>query len=177
MKRASLGLLALLTLPVMTLPACQEAALPATQTQQQLPLKVYLVRHAEKQKGDDPSLTKAGQARAEALADMLADSGITHIHSSDYNRTRETAAPLAERLGVTVELYDPRDLADMAARLKAAGGRHLVVGHSNTTPQLTTLLGGEGGAPMDDATDYDRLYTVSYKDDGSVVSLQIRYGG
>jgi len=48
----------------------------------------------------------------------------------------------------------------MAAKLKATPGRHLVVGHSNTTPQLTELLGGDGGEPIVEATEYDRLYVV-----------------
>ena len=38
---------------------------------------IYLVRHAEKQTGDDPSLTVEGQARAEELAQTLQQAGIT----------------------------------------------------------------------------------------------------
>ena len=37
---------------------------------------IYLVRHAEKQTGDDPSLTAAGRERAELLADRRSDAGI-----------------------------------------------------------------------------------------------------
>ncbi len=140
-------------------------------------LTVYLVRHAEKTtEKPDPGLTEAGQGRAEALADLLEGKGITRIHSSDYKRTRDTAAPLAERLGVEVELYDPRDLPGIAAKLKAAGGTHLVVGHSNTTPPLTELLGGNGGEPIVEATEYDRLYRVTLSMDGNVKSSLQRYG-
>lgn len=138
---------------------------------------VYLVRHAEKTTDkDDPALTEAGQARAEALADLLADKKLTHIHSSDTKRTRDTAAPLAERLGLEVALYNPRDLPAMAAKLKATPGRHLVVGHSNTTPQLTELLGGDGGTPIVEATEYDRLYWVTTAADEPVVSYLTRFG-
>jgi len=160
------------------LSACKAPVTPPVSAQQtQLPLEVFLVRHAEKTKAkSDPALTEDGQARAQVLANMLKDAGITHIHSSDYIRTRDTAAPLAKRLGLTVEIYDPRDLPAMAERLKLAGGRHLVVGHSNTTPQLTALLGGEAGSPIVEASEYDRLYVVNISADGAATSVLLRFG-
>jgi len=138
---------------------------------------IFLVRHAEKTtEKTDPALTPEGKARAEALADRLEGEGITHIHSSDTKRTRDTAAPLAARLKLEVQIYDPRDLPAMAKVLKAAPGRHLVVGHSNTTPQLTELLGGDGGTPIVEATEYDRLYIVSTNPGEPVKSYLTRYG-
>ena len=86
------------------------------------------------------------------------------------------AADLAARLGVAVDLYDPRDLPGMAAQLKADGGRHLVVGHSNTTGELTELLGGDGGTPIVEATEYDRLYVVTLSADGGASSTLLRFG-
>lgn len=127
----------------------------------------YLVRHAEKvATGDammlaDPLLTEAGMARAELLAETLGDKGITAIWSSGYIRTRNTAAPLAAALGLEIQIYDARDIEGLAARLKAAGETALVVGHSNTTPQLAEALGGDAGTPIDEASEYDRLYVVS----------------
>ncbi|MEL6686603.1 MAG: phosphoglycerate mutase family protein [Pseudomonadota bacterium] len=138
-------------------------------------LEVFLVRHAEKQSGQDPALTEAGVLRAEALADLLEDADITHIHSSDYKRTRQTVAPLAARLDLPVRLYDPRDLPTLADQLREEGGRHLVVGHSNTTPPLAEELGGEGGEPIVEATEYDRLYLVSITGDQTDTFL-LRYG-
>ena len=153
----------------MLLTACSQAA-PKTDA-------VFLVRHAEKTtEKTDPGLTEAGQARAEALADRLEDEGITHIHSSDYIRTRDTAAPLAARLGLDVEIYDAGDLPAIAEKLKAMPGRHLVVGHSNTTPQLTELLGGDGGTPIVEATEYDRLYVVTMETGEPVKSYLTQFG-
>ncbi|MEO1641906.1 MAG: phosphoglycerate mutase family protein [Pseudomonadota bacterium] len=116
---------------------------------------IYLVRHAEKvTDGDamlvedpkDPPLTADGQARSEALADILGEAGITQIWSTDTIRTRKTAAPLAEQLGLEVELYDASELERFAALLLERPGESvLVVGHSNTTPQLVETLGGDGG--------------------------------
>lgn len=138
---------------------------------------LFLVRHAEKTtEKNDPGLTQAGKARALALANRLGGEGITHIHSSDFIRTRDTAEPLAEKLGLEVEIYDPSDLPAIAAKLKATPGRHLVVGHSNTTPPLVELLGGDGGTPIVEATEYDRLYIVTTKAGEPVKSYLTRYG-
>lgn len=141
------------------------------------PLVVLLVRHAEKVVDEpDPALSPAGVERAADLAAALRDAGIERIHSSDYRRTRDTAAPLAATLGLEVEIYDPRDLAALAARLRRDGGRHLVVGHSNTTPEAVALLGGEPGGEIDEASEYDRLYVVTVGGDGSVGTVLMRYG-
>ena len=122
---------------------------------------IYLVRHAEKESGPDPVLTAEGQERAEALAGRLTDAGITHVHSTDTRRTRLTAAPVTDLTGRTVEIYDPRDLEGFAGELLAERGSHIVVGHSNTTPQLAEALGCGPQAPIVEATEYDRLYVVS----------------
>ena len=160
---------ALFTAALLLITACTQAA-PKTDA-------IFLVRHAEKTtQKTDPALTDAGKARAVTLADRLEGEGITHIHSSDYIRTRDTAAPLAARLGLDVAIYDAGDLPGIAATLKATPGRHLVVGHSNTTPQLTELLGGDGGTPIYEATEYDRLYMVTTKSGEPVKSYLTRFG-
>ena len=124
--------------------------------------KTYLVRHAEKTaERPDPGLTDAGSIRAVMLADELEDVGLTAIWSTDYKRTRDTAAPIAARLGLEVQLYDPADLPGFAAQLKTDPAQvALVVGHSNTTPQLTEALGGDPATPIDEGHEYDRLYVV-----------------
>ena len=139
-------------------------------------LIAYLVRHAEKAAGPDPTLTEAGQARAIALAETLRHADIDTVYSSDYKRTRETAAPIADMLAVEVQLYDPDHLEALASRLKKTGGRALVVGHSNTTPRLVWLLGGEPGSPIDEASEYDRLYVVTTYANPYVNTDLRRYG-
>ena len=137
---------------------------------------IYLVRHAEKQTGDDPSLTGAGLERAEILGEVLSNAGVEKIWSSDYRRTRETAAPLATRLGLDVEIYDASDLTSLADRLTAEGLTALVVGHSNTTPQLAELLGAAPGEPIVEANEYDRLYVIQRKDEVTVSDEIRRFG-
>jgi phosphohistidine phosphatase SixA len=138
---------------------------------------VYLVRHAEKvPDGTDPALSAAGQVRAQGLASLLAETAIDVIHSTDFRRTRDTAMPLARRLGLSVVLYDPSRPEALVDAILGAGGRHLVVGHSNTVPELVVLLGGDGGPPIDEAAEYDRLYVVTRTGDGPVRTELRRYG-
>jgi phosphohistidine phosphatase SixA len=142
---------------------------------------VVLVRHAEKadEPAGDPPLSAAGAVRAAELARVLAGAGITRIHSSDTRRTMDTARPLAEALGIEIERYDPRDLEGMAARLRALPGRHLVVGHSNTTDVLSGLLGGDTFGEIVEAWEYDRLYFLAPSPAGEgagATTVLLRFG-
>lgn len=129
---------------------------------QRAPSVVYVVRHAERAEDgtNDPPLSADGAERARLLATMLRDAGLTHIHTTDYLRTRATAAPIARETRLVPEVYDAEKLAMLAARLRATPGRHLVVGHSNTVPQLVAEL---GGAPHGEIAleEYDRLYVLT----------------
>ena len=137
---------------------------------------VYLVRHAEKEATpeDDPPLTPVGIERAELLANLLKHAGLTHIHSSRFERTRRTAQPVADSTGLEIQYYNHLNLAGLASALKRTPGRHLVVGHSNTTPAMAELLGGEPGEPIDEATEYDRLYLLVLHTDGQVSTSILR---
>ena len=123
---------------------------------------IYLVRHAEKQvdASKDPTLTADGTQRADDLAVLLKSAGIERVFSTDYNRTRMTAQPTAGNAGVEVETYDPDTLEILAGRLLQLEVNALVVGHSNTTPELVDLMGGEGGPPIVEEWEYDRVYLV-----------------
>ncbi|GAB2888394.1 histidine phosphatase family protein [Microbulbifer echini] len=167
----------LLTCIAIALPAVFVwAEAPASQSASQV---IYLVRHGEKQRGPDtgsnPNLSEQGQARARQLAWMLEEVGIDAIYSTDYIRTKETARPLAELRNLSIQTYDPRKLKELAEQLSGAGDRILVVGHSNTTPQLVALLGGQKGKAIRESDEYDRLYIV-IRDRDQVTTLLQRYG-
>ncbi|MFQ3235161.1 MAG: broad specificity phosphatase PhoE [Paraglaciecola sp.] len=123
----------------------------------------YFVRHFEKLPGENPGLTVKGQLRAEALARYFTHIPITKIYSTDYLRTRQSAQPLADILGMEIEYYSPARLADFASTL-GASNRVVVVGHSNTTPELVRLMGGEAKAMNE--KDFGRLYILSKNDLG-----------
>lgn len=152
------------------------AVLPMPAAAQEQPTVIFLVRHAERAEDgtNDPPISGAGQERARLLAGLLADAELTHIHTTDYKRTRQTAGPTAEAAGLDAELYDPRDLASFAGILRRTPGRHLVVGHSNTTPQLVAALGGDAHGEISEF-EYDRLYIVTIAG-GTVSTVLLRFG-
>jgi broad specificity phosphatase PhoE len=139
---------------------------------------VFIVRHAEKEAtGADPPLNAAGRDRAEALAALLADAGISAIFTSEFKRTQETAAPLAKRLGLTVTVVPGKDLDALVSKVRALppDGRALIVGHSNTVTELAQRLTGVKAAELTDA-DYDRLYVGMIRNEGQGEVLLLHYG-
>ena len=129
------------------------------------PSAIYLVRHGEKLAGQDPALSPRGQERARHVAALLRRAGITAIFSTDTLRTRQTAAPLAQQTGLAVQIYDARRPQALVEQVRGLGGAVLVVGHSNTLPELVTLFGGAPGADIAD-DEFDRLYQLLPGADG-----------
>jgi phosphohistidine phosphatase SixA len=131
---------------------------------------IYLTRHAEKSAtGTDPALTTEGLTRAQNIAAALKKSGIKYIYSTAYVRTQQTAQPLSQVLSLPVQTYDPSQLASFAQQLRALPDNSMVVGHSDTTPELIRQLGGDPGSEIAE-TEFDRLYQVAIGQDGSVTT-------
>jgi len=155
--------------------ACQETETTTPVTTSVNSQTIYLVRHAEKQKGDDPELTEEGIIRAGVLRDLLLDKDIRHIHSSDYRRTWATAAPLAEALDLEVQIYNARDLPGIGKAVRELKGNQLVVGHSNTTPELATIISGQPHKAMPE-TEYNRLTYIQISgEDGKMESTVLTF--
>lgn len=130
------------------------AALPYTPT-------VYVMRHLNTPEGErDPDLTDAGKANAQALVHWFHGKKLTAIYVSDFKRTRQTAAPLAADRSITVKIYDPRDTPALVAMVKAEPGPVLVVGHSNTVPDVVEQLGGTRPAPLTHP-DFGDIWTIA----------------
>ncbi len=121
---------------------------------------IYLVRHAEKQKTpDNPHLTQCGKFRAKQLADILRHVELKGVYSTSYNRTLETAKPIADIKKLGVKHYSPRGLMQLARQVKQNQEDVLIVGHSNTTPELASLFLGEPVDKMDE-TEYQHLFQL-----------------
>jgi len=133
---------------------------------------IYLIRHAEKEKGhsNNPDLTEKGRSRANNLAEMLKNKNIEIIYSTQYARTMQTASPLAKELGLTIQNYDPRKLKEFSESLIAKQGNILIVGHSNTTPTLVQLLGGNAGDKINES-EYNRVYKLIINETEVVTEL------
>lgn len=110
---------------------------------------VYVMRHLDTQAGErDPDLLPAGRHRAALLATWFGRERPRAIFVSDFRRTRQTVAPLAARLGIAPVVYDPADTPALIARVRATRGPVLIVGHSNTVPDIIEQLGGTRPAPL-----------------------------
>lgn len=144
---------------------------------------VLLVRHADKveNNSEDPALSEQGRQRAKVLADFLSDvdvaASVDAIFATQYRRTQQTAAPLAERLEVTVNIADADDIEGTAAAILSdhKGEIVLVVGHSNTIPALIAEFHGSKQVEITE-NDYDHLYVVTVPWFGKVKTLMFRYG-
>jgi len=137
-----------------------------------------VVRHAEKAgAGRDPGLAAEGQARALALAELLAKKDLVATYATDFRRTRDTVQPAAAAHGLAVTTYDASEApTSFAARLHAAHprGTVLVAGHSNTVPGIVSALCDCESTPMGEQ-EYDRISIVSIGAQGARLSVA-RYG-
>lgn len=135
---------------------------------------IFIVRHAEKAEstGNDQDLSEAGRARAEALAYILKDAKITGIYTTEFKRTQQTAAPLARALGLETIVH-PAQATEFATKLRSAAGNALVVGHSNTIPELIKELGIDTPIKLTDH-DYDNLFVVVLEQNPRLIRLHYR---
>lgn len=143
---------------------------------------VFVVRHAERadqvdggkaMMATDPDLSAAGRSRAESLAAMLKDASVRSIFVTQYARTQQTAEPLATALGLTPEVINSRELGSLPARVKAAAGNILVVGHSNSVPNLLKALGVPDAIEIAE-TEYDNLFIVTLGEKPTMVRLRYK---
>jgi phosphohistidine phosphatase SixA len=147
---------------------------------------VFLVRHAERadsepgkspSMSEDPDLSDAGRARAASLATLLRDAGITAIFTTEYKRTQQTAAPLAKALGLTVTVVSSKNAADLVKQIKAlvgtGTGNVLVVGHSNTVPEVIKALDVPTTVTIGD-DDFDNLFLLRPGQPSSLLRLHYR---
>jgi len=123
---------------------------------------VFVVRHAERadQTPDSP-LSGQGRARAESLARLLRDAGVSAIFVSQFQRTTQTAQPLAAMLKVSPVVVPAADVAGLVRRVQGADSNRsvLIVGHSDTVPAIVKALGCVEEIVID-VDDFDRLFVV-----------------
>lgn len=121
----------------------------ATVSQKAVEPNIFVVRHFHTPKDlTDPDLTSEGQAAARSLAAWLSRNPPRAIFVSDTKRAKQSAAPVAARFRVIPTLYDPRDTPALLAAVRAQHGTVLIVGHSNTVPDIIAGLGGQRPGPL-----------------------------
>lgn len=145
---------------------------------------MIFVRHADKSAtpAGDPSLSEAGRQRVAELTRQLVDAdvvaGIDAIYATPYRRSQETVRPLADRLGVPITTYDANDTEDVLETIlkRHKGKIILVVGHSDTLPELIANLGASKRVPPIAENEYDNIYVISIPWFGKTKTIRLRYG-
>jgi phosphohistidine phosphatase SixA len=142
--------------------------------------KIFIVRHAEKETGKDPLLTAAGNARAGDLMRALQNEGIQKIYVSQFRRTQNTGDSLRLQLKIDTVHYAADTLCDNLINAimehNDFGKTILIIGHSNTLPQIIRKL-GVTDYPYGDIPDneFDHLFMITYKKEKAKLK-QRKYG-
>jgi broad specificity phosphatase PhoE len=151
---------------------------------------VFLVRHAERAASptppatmtggsmtapaDDPPLSAAGNERSARLATMLRSADIKHIFTTQFLRSRQTAAPAADAMHLQITVIPSKDQDGVIARIRQAQGNVLVVGHSNTLPEVLKKLGVKDDIKIEDS-EYDNLFIVVRPESGEPALIRLRF--
>ena len=159
---------------------------PAAASAQQ---SIIIVRHAERQTGEgDDSLSDAGRQRADRLAGLLRDAGITHIFVSDLRRTAETAQPIgrlrnlsATRMAIPAQGRGKVSASELQVRATLLAISKLprtavvlIVGHSNTVPMFLTRLGYGPAVRIPDG-EFDNIFVVTPRATRAPSVIRLRY--
>lgn len=136
--------------------------------------QVFLIRHAEKvvSSSADPELSECGKLQAKALSTLFAELQLPQLFHTPYLRTTMTATALLQH-GRSLQPYEPSKLAALARQLLDTKQSAVVVGHSNTTPQLAALLSGQEMQPMSDQQ-YGMIYQLIFSDQQFILLNQMQ---
>jgi 2,3-bisphosphoglycerate-dependent phosphoglycerate mutase len=145
---------------------------------------IVIIRHAEKQIGtiDDAPLSPQGEQRAARLAQMFGDpeafGRVKQIYVTDTRRTQQTAASLAQRLGIKPVVVEGKASAGEIARRvlrENRGGLAIVIGHGNTVPQMVKELSDADRVPAVGDEEFDTMYVVTVPTIGKASVLRMKY--
>lgn len=145
---------------------------------------IIFVRHSEKElnAGDDPGLSAAGWRRTAELTRQLVDAdvvaGIDAIYATSFRRAQETGKPLAEALNLPINSYDEADRESVLETILSnhKGKIILVIGHSDTLPELIANLGASKKVPPINEFEYDNIYIISIPWFGKTKTIRLRFG-
>jgi len=141
---------------------------------------IVLVGPAEKSVGtiDDPPLSSDGEQRAQQLAQMIGESrgALGALYVSQTRSAQQTAAPLADRLGLHPILVPANDPGGTASRMlrEHDGGTAMLIGtKANVLQVLRELTGRDVVAAKDD--EYDTVFVISVPTFGDANVLRMKY--
>jgi phosphohistidine phosphatase SixA len=147
---------------------------------------IIFVRHAETEgpltPGADPPLSARGRQRAQLLAEYLSDvdvvASVDAVYATSALRTQQTAAPLVERLGQTLNIEHPELAERFMHRVQRdrKGKITLVIVDADAIAPLIEELHGSKRIPVFGPDDYGEMFVVTIPYYGKVKTLRFHYG-
>jgi 2,3-bisphosphoglycerate-dependent phosphoglycerate mutase len=138
---------------------------------------VFLVRHAEYDLNTG-HLTLDGEQRANELAEVLTKVDMDVIYATQYDRTQETAQPVAYAKNLQSVIYDTTDLDSFVDQVKQdhAGEVVLIVGHSNTVPLTIDKLVGVSVGYSINSDEFHKIFIVTILESSEWWVTNLKYG-
>ena len=125
----------------------------------------YLIRHSEKVTSNptdrNPNLSEIGMQRANSWITILKEIEFDAIYSTNYNRTLQTAKPIADSYQLEIIKYDLSNFNFDDFKESTKGKTVLVVGHSNTIPSFANSFIGKNEYAQIDESNYANLYIIT----------------
>lgn len=147
---------------------------------------VIMVRHAEIDSGSDPNpaLNEAGRARAAALQRLLAEArparGVDAIYVADNVRSQQTATPVAESMGLVVNVVPQGEWRNLPAKIRRDHSKEVVLVVADG-PALQSLLEhyqadeSDEDALVPDPQDASAFYVVTAARLSRSTVIRLRY--
>ena len=139
---------------------------------------LIVVRHAERaDQSQDTKLSTKGEERAKALARTLSGANVSAIYVTQFQRTMQTAQPLAEHMNVKPSVVQAQDIESLALKIRTSNANQvvLVVGHSDTVPSILKAFGHLEPVTIE-LDEFDSLFILVPRSGQNPSVLRLKYG-
>lgn len=160
-------------LPTVKIPDNQAKVIqPASQSNV---TQIYILRHTEKQddSAEDPVLSDVGIARAKYWKNVLQHTEFDQVFTTDFKRNIQTAKLISSSNSIKPELYYPMSFDVLKFLNLIKGQRVLIIGHSNTIPDMVNRLINETHYPPMSHDNYNILFIVTIHENGDTSSSML----
>ena len=131
--------------------------------------RIFFVRHADKaSETEDPHLSDLGKKRALYWKNFLKDIPFDEVYITDFHRSVETASILSS---LTPKYYSALSFDIVKHAQEHSGQSILIIGHSNTIPDMVNRLLPEPTYPPMSHRNYNLIYQVVIDSQGNTSSF------
>lgn len=134
--------------------------------------QIYIIRHTEKTSDtqENPELSTTGIERALYWKKVLQHIQFDQVFTTDFKRNIQTAELISTDSSVKPELYFPMSFDVLKFINLIKGQKVLIIGHSNTIPDMVNRLIDETKYPPMSHENYNTLYLININKNGDTSS-------